>query len=34
MGDCPTPGEQIEALASWIQHGGHRGVVDGLESIA
>ena len=34
LGPQPTPSQAIEALASWIQAGGHLGVVDGLERIA
>ena len=34
LGDARTPSEEIEALASWIQSGGHSNAIDGLEPIA
>ena len=33
MSEESTPGEQIEALARWIEQEGHSGVVSGLERI-
>ena len=34
LGSNRTPSDEIEALADWIEAGGHRDAVDGLEPIA
>ena len=34
LGSNRTPSEEIEALAAWVESGGHTAAVDGLERLA